>query len=96
MTWNIRIVHHRNIIPAKKSITKKKMVVDWYALHEVYYNKKGKPYMLTTEPRSIVGDTPAEVREYVLMCMKAMKVRIPILDYDTRKECQHHLHSSQK
>jgi hypothetical protein len=100
MYWNIRIVHHHDIIPKSNSVSKVTKTVDWYALHECYYHKKGKNkgkcFGITDKPKFIYGDTPAELREYLLLCMRAVRGQNPIIDYDTRKECQHHLHSSQK
>jgi len=39
MSWDYRVVHHKNQIPEQP---------DYWAVHEVYYTKRGKPDMMTT------------------------------------------------
>ena len=49
MTWNYRILKRKTILSTGEE-------VEYYALHEVYYDKKGNPDSYTKEPISFVCD----------------------------------------
>lgn len=71
MSWNYRLVRLRD----KES--------DWsgpeYAIHEVYYDKKGLPWTMTAEPVSFHSETPEGVIECLEKALTAAKTR-PIFD----------------
>lgn len=67
MTWNHRVVKRKGKpfhgIPQP----------DWYAIHEVYYDKKGRPKTLTAEPVAPGGETPDELRDDLNRMRDALK-----------------------
>ena len=68
--WNYRVLKHNY----KKET--------WLEIHEVYYNKKDKPYMCT-KTGSVVsnGDNIKDIRSMLNDMKKALKK--PILEYDS-------------
>ncbi len=68
MNWNHRILAH------------KKGEETYFEIHEVYYNKEGKPYSYTEKGVSIIGEDLEEVN-WVLDKMKEC-VNKPILSAD--------------
>lgn len=89
--WNYRIVRHRDPLP-KHMLTKKNKeyreknypngYMEWFAVHEVFYNSKGKPDGVTKDPIRIVMDefNKKEFKWVLKHIGKAMDR--PILDYD--------------
>ena len=69
MTWNHRILKHTE-----------KCGTVWYAIHEVYYSKKGKPKMCTTNPITIIGDNKKEIKWVLKHMIKDCKK--PILNFE--------------
>lgn len=76
MTWNYRIMRH---------VAKHKGVeYTHYALHEVYYDEKGKPELWTeVNGTPLVADTPEELIDVLKMMLKdAENCKEDILDYE--------------
>lgn len=48
MTWNYRVIRHGE-------------TEDFYAVHEVYYDKDGTPHSWSTNPKGAGGSTPEEL-----------------------------------
>lgn len=69
MAWNYRVIRH--IAPQDGSA--------YYAIHEVYYNEKGEPYMVSHESVKPFGETFDELKSDVGMIHAAL--RNPPLDY---------------
>ena len=72
MTWNYRIIYH-----SPETVIE----VGWYALHEVYYDRKGKPDGWTKDAITFVSDEeegPDGVRKSLAMAL-ADAVRLPVL-----------------
>ena len=75
MTWSYRIIRHKD---------KYKV---WYAVHEVFYHKNGKPYSVTEKPVDIIGDNQLEVKDAIFMILKDA-FYYPVLDmkfFDKKK-----------
>ena len=73
MTWNYRITRHRERRLGKRCV--------WYAIHEVYYHKNKRPYMISKEPIAPVGEDSKEL-EHTLVMMLKDALRAPVIDYD--------------
>ncbi|NJL70698.1 MAG: hypothetical protein HC888_03315 [Candidatus Competibacteraceae bacterium] len=58
MSWNYRIV---------------KLADGGYAIHEVYYDKGGKPNSMTKDAITFGGDTPEEVSRQIEMAYNDAK-----------------------
>lgn len=69
MTWNYRVIRHL----ATQDGTAH------YAIHEVYYNEHGTPYMVSLEPAKPFGETLDELKSDLGMIHAAL--RKPALDY---------------
>jgi len=57
MTWNYRVIRHKNDGD------------EWLAIHEVYYDDDGSSELTTQDPSDIVGETVESLRdtlEYML------------------------------
>ena len=68
MTWNYRIIEHKNFDGTS-----------WFAIHEVHYNSQGKPEYCSEGPCSVHGeDTEALITDMQYM-MQALK--LPPLPY---------------
>lgn len=73
MGWNYRVIRHTD--PDGD---------DHFAIHEVHYNKNGKPDLCTEAPVGFVADSPEKLREIIgLMVMRAFDE--PVLDYESFK-----------
>ena len=64
MSWNYRIVKYPGEFGG-------------FGLHEVYYDNKGQPWGMTTEPAGFIADLDQEPKEIIKMLKMAIK--------DTRK-----------
>jgi len=65
VTWNYRIVKYNSEDPM-------------FGLHEIYYDKNGKPDSRTETPM-VVGETPEEVIAALEMALEACKTK-PVLE----------------
>lgn len=74
MTWDYRVVR----------ITTEFDTV--YQIHEVYYNKKGKPTMLTENGIALRSESAIGLALSLPSYLKALT--LPVLDYETRKEVE--------
>lgn len=54
MSWNYRVVHHLYTVTVGPSAGKQD---DFYAVHEVYYDKNDKPKRLTKHEVSPAGES---------------------------------------
>jgi len=63
MSWNYRVIRHR------RRKTKKLDGETWYAVHEVYYDKKLRPYMVSKEPDGPQGDSVKEILSTLVRMM---------------------------
>lgn len=85
--WNYRICKHTEKYK-KKSITKefwkkyKGKSFTWYAVHEVFYTKKGKPELVTQDPVDFVGDKYKEVQESLAMALRD-SMRMSVLNFNS-------------
>ena len=52
MSWNYRMVKRRKIKGQRE---------EYYAVHEVYYDKLGAPWSMTADAVGFGGETPNEV-----------------------------------
>lgn len=68
MTWNYRV------------ICRVHQGETFYAIHEVFYDKKGKPGSVTQEPSYPQGETKNELRRDFRHYQQALTR--PILEYD--------------
>lgn len=93
--WNYRILRHRNPLPKWMLLKKNKKYrekyhpedyIEWFAIHEVYYDENGKPRMATEEPIKVVTDKfTKEEFNRVLRWMR-LSINKPVLDAETLKE----------
>lgn len=93
--WNYRIIRHRDPLPKYLMLKKNKEhrekcypkgCIEWFALHEVYYNKSGKPNGVTQDPcRLTMDEYTKEEFNRVLKWMRQAQRR-PVLDFKTLKE----------
>lgn len=83
-TWSYRIIRHterykkESILPKFWHKYKNKKII-YYALHEVHYRKNGKPYLVTEEPISTIGDTKADLLDTMFTMLKDA-FYYPVLD----------------
>lgn len=68
MTWNYRIIKHE-----ENGET-------YYAIHEVYYDKNGKPEAVTKESIAAQDDTPEGIKQQLEWMLLALKE--PTLNYE--------------
>lgn len=68
MTWNYRVIKH-----TENGET-------YCAIHEVYYDKKGKPEWVTKEPEPVLDDTPEGIKQQLEWMLLALKE--PTLNYE--------------
>lgn len=103
--WNYRILRHRDPLP-KSFLLKKNEIfrknnyphgyVEWFALHEVYYNNRGNPNGVTTEPCKLTMDEFVKKEfNWIVKKIKQAGTR-PILDYKTLKEIDAPVKSSNR
>ena len=52
----------------------------WLGIHEVFYDAKGIPHMVTVDPVEVCGETLEELEETLNWMLKALGQ--PILEYD--------------
>jgi len=92
--WNYRIVRHRDPLPKYMSLKKNEQFrkdyhpeefIEWYGIHEVFYNDKGKPKMMTEEP-IITSDTFTKSEYNRVLKWMRQAINRPVLDFKTRKE----------
>jgi len=69
MTWNHRVIRR-----------KYENGEEYFAIHEVYYNKDGKPNMVTTLPITIVEESVDDLAITIDLIRKCLDK--PVLDYD--------------
>ena len=69
MIWNYRVVR-------KASDNE-----EYFGIHEVFYNEKKEPYMVTMEPIAAYGESVEDLLEHYEMMKEAF--RAPVLDYDS-------------
>lgn len=72
MSWNYRIVRHRQ----NKE--------DWFAIHEVYYEADGKPKFISENPIAPHGESAEELINDMELQKAACK--LPVLDYAIFKD----------
>ncbi len=85
VSWNYRVVLHK----AGCLETNPDMKWDEYlAIHEVYYDKDGKPDGMTKDAKGIMGDEGKDSLYSIKLILEQMmdSLKKPILDYDTLKE----------
>lgn len=70
MTWNYRLLRH----PKAKNANPEY----YYAIHEVFYNKKGEPVGWTENPIDIGSEDPSEIKD-ILTTMIIDVHKAPIL-----------------
>ena len=69
MTWNYRVLQRTDEKTGEKT----------YAIHEVYYDKTGKPEACTEDAVAPMGETPEELREDMEHYLVALKNPILVL-----------------
>lgn len=72
--WNYRIVKYRPGVKVAPGASE-----DCYGLHEVYYNSKGEPWAMTSDPRGFIGETPEELIDALNMALRDAQER-PVLE----------------
>lgn len=72
MSWNYRVVHQHGEHLGQSWET--------YAIHEVYYNAEGEPYMVSARPDRTSAEALAELRQVWRMMGEAFAK--PVLEYD--------------
>lgn len=70
MNWNYRIVRH---------VDKDEK---WYAIHEVYYNEKGKIFAISSEPIAPAGDNIKEINKDFSLMKRAFQK--PVIKFNRR------------
>lgn len=65
-TWNYRVLYS------------KENEEDCFAVHEVYYNKEGKPYLYTESPSVVSSEKITGLNQVMRMFYEAMNK--PVLD----------------
>ena len=81
MSWNYRIIRHRE----KNPVTKK--VESFFQIHEVYYDKKGVAGSVSKDAIPAHGETPKEVfQDLVLMLRGAAEFPVIDMAYFDRRE----------
>ena len=68
MSWNYRVIRH------------KRGSIEYFAIHEVYYNTKGLPEAVTENGVTPCYDTVKDVKADLRMMHKAFS--LPVMDYD--------------
>ena len=80
--WNYRVIRKRTVLANPKS--KNKRTYFTYAIHEAYYDKKGKVGTITQESINPFGENVEELRHSWVMMAEAFGQSI--LDYDNIPE----------
>lgn len=70
MSWNYRIIRRSHI---HEPNTINAYAEHYYQIHEVYYNKKGKPHSWTKEPVFVQGETKKDLKKDLKMQLAALK-----------------------
>jgi len=73
MSWNYRLVRHKETVNGRKIL--------WFAIHEVYYDRKKRPNRISVDAIPAHGDKPHEVMQD-LSRMLSGAVLMPIVNYD--------------
>ncbi len=71
MTWNYRVIRHRE--------RKHGLDHTWYGLHEVYYNSRGKMYLWAPEPE-VIGDSVKDLVGGLAAMLRDATKDAPILN----------------
>ena len=71
MPWNHRILRH--------TCNRGNEEIEWFAIHEVYYDDEGKPDMCTLDPAYPYGETTEELEKDMEYFSQAFKA--PVLDF---------------
>ena len=72
MSWNYRVMKHK--LNESES---------FYGIHEVYYNRNGKPDGWSKDSITPERESPQELKEDLEMMIKAFDK--PVLNYDSKK-----------
>jgi len=76
MSWNYRVIKHVDeVAPSLKKLHPNGYV--WFAIHEVYYDEKGRPSAYSEHPAKVVGESPLEIDADLRRMRKALK--LPVL-----------------
>lgn len=81
--WNYRIIKRKSIRPNGEEI-------EFYALHEVYYDKEGKPNSRTVEPITFVCDDdekPDGIIKSLEMALDCAKRHPVLTDEEIEANC---------
>lgn len=70
MSWNYRVIRHVDA-NRERSV--------WYRIHEVYYDDKDEPYLVSIASIDPHGESPEELERDLDLMLKA--VDQPIIDY---------------
>lgn len=81
MSWNHRVVKSRERKTFKNGHTYDET---FYAIHEVYYDKKGRPDGVTKDNVHPQGSTVAALREELVMMLRA--TYRPVLSYKKERK----------
>ncbi len=93
--WNYRIVRHRDPLPKYLMLKKNKEhrekyypkdYIEWFAIHEAYYNKNGKMRAITEEPIKVMTDEFSKKEFKWVLSKMRQAVDRPVIDFETRKE----------
>ncbi len=76
MTWSYRVI--------RKQIRVGEAFEDYYAVHEVFYDKENMPDSVTMDPISVGGDTLEEVKITYLQMAEAFEQ--PVLEWESFQE----------
>ena len=70
MSWNYRIIRRSHV---HKPDTINAWTEHFYQIHEVYYNKKGKPHSWTVDAVAIGSETKKDLKKVFKMQKLALK-----------------------
>lgn len=73
MSWNHRVIRRKVELPNGES----ELI---FGVHEVYYDKHGKPTALTAEDVAPMGETLEELQDELIMFVEATSK--PVLNYE--------------
>lgn len=77
MSWNYRVVKTRTRRTFKNG---HKVESTTYAIREVFYDKKGRPYAYSDEADAPIGDSVDDLRATLVMMLRDT-YRMPVLNY---------------
>jgi len=101
--WNYRILRHRDPLPKYLLLKKNKEhrekyypndYIEWFAIHEVFYNKKGKIYGITKDPITVTTETFNKSEFNRILSWMRKAVNAPVIDYNTSKEIKNEVNIS--